>query len=71
LFILPDITILDGNEMKESDFVKSENFYGKDLEERKNIFNEIFPEETFIDRRIHVSGISINKNLLILRVEVN
>ncbi|MFO0131286.1 MAG: hypothetical protein ACK52J_01605 [bacterium] len=57
--------------MKESDFVKSENFYGKDLEERKNIFNEIFPEETFIDRRIHVSGISINKNLLILRVEVN
>jgi hypothetical protein len=45
--------------MKESDFVKSENFYGKDLEERKNIFNEIFPEETFIDRRIHVSGISI------------
>ena len=71
MFILPDITILDGNEMKESDFVKSENFYGKDLEERKNIFNEIFPEETFIDRRIHVSGISINKNLLILRVEVN
>ena len=57
--------------MKESDFVKSENFYGKDLEERKNIFNEIFPEETFIDRRIHVSGISINKNLLILKVEVN
>ena len=42
--------------MKEVDFVKSENFYGKDLEERKSIFNEIFPEETFIDRRIHVSG---------------
>jgi protein phosphatase 1 regulatory subunit 7 len=53
---LPQITILDGKTLNCVDFVKSENFFGKDLESRKRIFENILPEETFIDRRIHAAG---------------
>ena len=36
------------------EFVKSENLYGLDLEERREIFKEVLPEEEFIDRRINI-----------------
>jgi hypothetical protein len=55
IYLLPQITILDGKTLNCVDFVKSENFFGKDLEARKRIFESILPEETFIDRRIHAA----------------
>lgn len=36
------------------EFVKSENLYGLDLEERRRIFKDLLPEEEFIDRRINI-----------------
>lgn len=45
---------MDGVLTKTEEFVKSENLYGLDLEERRKIFKEILPDEEFIDRRINI-----------------
>lgn len=52
---LPQLRSLDGNEITEKDFVKAEIFYGGDVKAKEDIFNELLPEEEFIDRRIYTS----------------
>ena len=52
LYKLPQIRSLDGVNINPEEFVKSENFYGVDLENRKRIFLENLPEEQFVDRRL-------------------
>lgn len=52
---LPQLRSLDGLEITEKDFVKAEIFYGGDVEAKKRIFQEVLPEEEFIDRRIFTS----------------
>ncbi len=47
---------MDGIRLNKEHFVRSEIFFGKTLEDRKAIFENILPDEVFIDRRIHVSG---------------
>lgn len=49
---LPQIRTLDGVNISPEEFVKAENFYGVDLENRKRIFLENLPEEQFVDRRL-------------------
>lgn len=57
---------LDGVKVTPEESVKSENFFGNhqkkvsnilgmDVEDRKMIFNNILPEEEFVDRRIYRS----------------
>lgn len=52
---LPMLRFLDGTEVSPAEVVKAENLYGQDVEERNRIFKTVFPEEEFIDRRIHTS----------------
>lgn len=47
--------LLDGVPTTSDEFVKSENLYGMDLEDRRRIFKEILPDEEFIDRRINIA----------------
>ncbi|KRW99030.1 hypothetical protein PPERSA_11631 [Pseudocohnilembus persalinus] len=54
LYRLPGLRVLDGVLTTPEEFVKSENLYGLDLEERREIFKEVLPEEEFIDRRINI-----------------
>jgi hypothetical protein len=56
LYILPQISVLDGKKLVAKDFTKSEIFFGKDVEEREKIFQAVLPDEQFIDRRIHIAG---------------
>lgn len=51
---LTGLRVLDGVNTTPEEFVKAENLYGTDLEDRKRIFYEILPEEEFIDRRINI-----------------
>ena len=37
--------------------MKAENLNGMDLEDRKRIFNQILPDEEFIDRRINIAEV--------------
>lgn len=53
LFSLPQLRILDGTQITPEELVKSESFYGLDLEERKEIFKKTLEEEEFVDRRIN------------------
>lgn len=53
---LPQLRSLDGNEITKKDFVKAEIFYGGDVDAKNRIFNELMPEEEFIDRRIYTSN---------------
>jgi hypothetical protein len=47
--------MLDGMPTTAESFAKAENLYAADLEDRKQIFKEILPEEEFIDRRINIA----------------
>ncbi|EAR96271.2 LRR and guanylate kinase domain protein (macronuclear) [Tetrahymena thermophila SB210] len=57
LYRLPGLRVLDGVNTTSEEFVKAENLYGMDLEDRKRIFYEILPEEEFIDRRINIADL--------------
>lgn len=57
LYRLPGLRVLDGVSTTQEEFVKAENLYGMDLEDRKRIFYEILPEEEFIDRRINIADL--------------
>jgi len=50
---LPQLRVLDGMAILAEELVKSENFYGLELEERKEIFKKTLEEEEFVDRRIN------------------
>jgi protein phosphatase 1 regulatory subunit 7 len=60
LYRLPGLRTLDGFNITSEEIVKAENLYGMDLDDRKNIFNEILPEEEFIDRRINIAEVKKN-----------
>ena len=49
---LSQLRELDGVEVKAEECVKAENLYGMDLEDKRGIFEEILPQEEFIDRRV-------------------
>ena len=53
MYRLHGLRTLDGFNITSEEIVKAENLYGMDLDDRKNIFNEILQEEEFIDRRIN------------------
>ena len=50
---MPQLRVLDGMAILAEELVKSENFYGLELEERKEIFKKTLEEEEFVDRRIN------------------
>lgn len=52
LFKLRQLRSLDGAPATAELKIKAENFYGLDLEDRRAIFEEIFPGQEFTDRRI-------------------
>mgnify|MGYP006969969937 CR=1 FL=1 len=60
MYRLPGLRTLDGFYITSEEIVKAENLYGMDLDDRKNIFNEILPEEEFIDRRINIAEVKKN-----------
>lgn len=49
---LPLLSFLDSQVVAPEDRVKSEVLYGKEVEDRKNIFEELLPKESFVDRRM-------------------
>ena len=55
LFKLPQLRSLDGVTISPEESVKAENFFGQEVEAKKNIFLQILPEEEFVDRRINKS----------------
>jgi len=55
VYKLPQIRTLDGVDITPEDYVKAEIFYGQEVEQKKQIFKSILPEEEFIDRRIFTS----------------
>lgn len=57
MYRLPGLRVLDGVATVSEEFVKAENLYGQDLEDRKRIFYEMLPEEEFIDRRINIADL--------------
>jgi protein phosphatase 1 regulatory subunit 7 len=45
---------LDGVIVTHEEKIKAENLHGLDLNDRKNIFSTLLPEESFVDRRVKV-----------------
>lgn len=39
--------------MSAEDKIKAENLFGLDLDDRRALFEEIFPGQEFVDRRVH------------------
>ena len=52
LFHIPQLRMLDGQEISPEDKVKAENLHGVDLKDRETIFSSQLPEEKFVDRRL-------------------
>jgi hypothetical protein len=66
LFHIPQLRMLDGQEITSEEKVKAENLHGFDLQDREIIFKSLLPEEKFVDRRIFsiedVAGESESEN---------
>lgn len=54
-FKLPQLASLDGVNVAAEEKIKAENLYGLDVEDRKALFEQIFPGQNFIDRRLVTS----------------
>lgn len=52
LFHIPQLRMLDGQEITGEEKVKAENLHGVDLNDREKIFLSQLPEEKFVDRRL-------------------
>lgn len=52
LYHIPQLRMLDGQDITPVEKVKAENLHGNDLKDREVIFQTLLPEETFVDRRI-------------------
>ena len=52
IYKIPSIRVLDGVPVTAKDLVKAEIFFGHDLQDKKELFNEIFEDEEFVDRRL-------------------
>ncbi len=55
LFYLPQLRILDGQEVTFYEKVKADILFGADIENKKEIFKTFLPDEQYIDRRLFVS----------------
>jgi len=49
---LPRLRSLDAEQVSPEERVKTEVIYGADVETRREIFEQLLPEETFVDRRL-------------------
>jgi len=49
---LPRLRVLDGQAVPAEEKVKADLIYGADVEARTEIFKQLLPEETFVDRRL-------------------
>ncbi|CAL1162571.1 unnamed protein product [Cladocopium goreaui] len=49
---LPRLRQLDNQQVTPEERVKTEVIYGADVETRQDIFEQLLPEETFVDRRL-------------------
>jgi len=54
-FKLPQLRKLDEVSVTAEEKIKAENLYGLDVEDRKALFNQIFPGQIFNDRRLEKS----------------
>lgn len=54
-FKLPQLRKLDSIIVTAEEKIKAENLYGLDVEDRKALFNQIFPGQIFTDRRLEKS----------------
>lgn len=52
---LPQLRSLDSESVTAEEKIKAENLYGLDLEDRTALFNQIFPGQTFVDKRLYTS----------------
>ena len=55
LYYIPQLRILDGQEVTHYEKVKADILFGADLENKKEIFNAYLQEEQFVDRRLFVA----------------
>jgi protein phosphatase 1 regulatory subunit 7 len=55
LFYLPQLRILDGQEVTYYEKVKADILFGADSDNKKEIFKTFLPEEQFMDRRLFVA----------------
>lgn len=55
IYKIPQLRILDGVYITAQDIAKSENFYGHDIDSKKEIFHSILENEEFVDRRVYKS----------------
>ena len=55
LYYIPELRMLDGQEVTHYEKVKADILFGADLANRKEIFNAYLPEEQFVDRRLFVA----------------
>lgn len=52
IYTIPCIRSLDGEEVTAEEKIKAENFHGMDFEDRETIYKDLFPYNTFTDRRL-------------------
>ena len=52
IYTIPCIRSLDGEEVTAEEKIKAENFHGMDFEDREAIYKDLFPYNTFTDRRL-------------------
>ena len=55
LYYIPQLRILDGQDVTHYEKVKADILFGADLENKKEIFNAYLQEEQFVDRRLFVA----------------
>ena len=55
LYYIPQLRILDGQDVTHFEKVKADILFGADLENKKEIFNAYLQEEQFVDRRLFVA----------------
>ena len=55
LYYIPELRILDGQEVTHYEKVKADILFGADLENKKEIFKAYLQEEQFVDRRLFVA----------------
>ena len=54
LFHIPQLRSVDGVTILAEEKIKAENLHGLDLNDRELIFQNLLPEEKFVDRRVNL-----------------
>lgn len=54
LFHIPQLRSIDGVTILAEEKIKAENLHGLDLNDRELIFQNLLPEEKFVDRRVNL-----------------